>query len=215
MVGRRFVEAVSSLSFPHAFNPYADRCPVHDKPSAAKTRAKILRRLLAAAERQGVDSLWIGRDLGWRGGRRTGLAFTDDAHFAAHLARFGLGAARPTRGAPLAERTASVLWEALARIEGTVFLWNVFPLHPHPPGEPFGNRKHDARERAAGEEILRELIQMLRPRRIVAIGSDAAASASRVAPEAALFPLRHPSFGGEARFRSEIAALYDLPLNSG
>jgi len=28
----------------------------------------------------GSNTIWMGRDLGYRGGRRTGLALTDEAH---------------------------------------------------------------------------------------------------------------------------------------
>jgi uracil-DNA glycosylase len=208
MSTQSFVSQLASLSFAETFNPYAEVCPVHDRKDAPRRRAAILRGTLVAAGRQGVDALWLGRDLGWRGGRRTGLAFTDDAHFAAHLARFGLSAARPTRGPPLAERTAAVVSDALAQIDARVFLWNLFPLHPHPPGEPFANRRHTVRERAAGEDVLRELIALLRPRRIVAIGADAAAGARRLGQRLEICRARHPSFGGASQFRAEIADLY-------
>ncbi|ARN80643.1 uracil-DNA glycosylase [Methylocystis bryophila] len=195
------------MRFKHAFNPFAERCAIHDGARAAERRAKIFLKLLTEAQRRGTRSLWLGRDFGWRGGRRTGLAFTDDARFAQHLAGFGLKAQRPTRGPPLSERTATVVWDALRQFEEKPFLWNVFPLHPHLPGAPFSNRAHNAAERAAGEEILCALIGLLRPERIVAVGRDAEGAAGRVAPGLACVALRHPSFGGEARFRAQIAAL--------
>ncbi|MFY9658399.1 MAG: uracil-DNA glycosylase [Methylocystis sp.] len=198
------------MRFEHAFNPFADRCAVHDRTRAPQARAKNLLALLVAAERRGTRALWLGRDFGWRGGRRSGLAFTDDAHFSQHLAHFGLKAARPTRGVPLAERTAGVVWEALAGGE-TFFLWNVFPLHPHAPDAPFSNRAHRAAERAAGEALLSGLVGLLRPERILAVGRDAEHVAARVAPGVERVALRHPSFGGEAQFRAQVAALRWAP----
>ena len=203
----RFLSALCTTRFDDAFNPFADRCAVHDEVEAAKIRAEIMLALLAAAERRGTRSLWLGRDFGWRGGRRTGLAFTDDAHFSQHLARFDLAARRPTRGPPMSERTAAAVWEALRGADEPFFLWNVFPLHPHPPGAPFSNRAHTAAERAAGEAILAELIGLLRPERIIAVGRDAESAAARVAPRLERVALRHPSHGGEALFRAQIAAL--------
>ena len=202
------------MRFEHAFNPFADRCAVHDRARAPQARAKILLALLIAAQRRGTRSLWLGRDFGWRGGRRSGLAFTDDAHFSEHLACFGLKAQRPTRGPPMAERTAAVVWEALAG-EESFFLWNVFPLHPHAPEAPFSNRAHRAVERDAGEAILGALIGLLRPERIVAVGRDAEAAAARVAPSIERVALRHPSFGGETQFRAQAAALRGLPARGG
>jgi hypothetical protein len=198
------------LRFEHAFNPFADRCAVHDRARAPQARAKILLALLIAAQRRGTRSLWLGRDFGWRGGRRSGLAFTDDAHFSEHLACFGLKAQRPTRGPPMAERTAAVVWEALAG-EESYFLWNVFPLHPHAPDASFSNRAHRAAERAAGEALLSALVGLLHPERIIAVGRDAEAAAARVAPGIERVALRHPSFGGEAQFRAQVAKLRGAP----
>jgi Uracil DNA glycosylase superfamily len=205
MTPSQFLSALRATRFEHAFNPFADRCAVHDRAKAPETRAKILLALLAAAERRGTRALWLGRDFGWRGGRRSGLAFTDDLHFSQHLACFGLEAARPVLGPPMAERTAAAVWDALRGMEETFFLWNVVPLHPHPPGAPFSNRAHNAAERAAGEAILAELVGLLRPERIIAVGRDAEKAAARVAPGLECVALRHPSFGGEARFGAQVA----------
>lgn len=157
-----------------------------------------------------VDALWIGRDLGHRGGRRTGLALTDDVHLTIHATRWNVSIERPTKGSMVAERTAAVIWSILALVPAPVFLWNVFPLHPHEPGDPFTNRSHRPRERAAGEELLLELIAMLRPRRIVAIGNDAAKAAYKLATITEVVQVRHPSYGGQSDFIQQIRCLHDL-----
>jgi uracil-DNA glycosylase len=87
-------------------------------------------------------------------------------------------------------------------------LWNVFPLHPHEAGEPFSNRSHNARERAAGEDVLAELIELLAPKRIIAIGNDAARSAGRVSPNKEAIQVRHPSYGGQTEFLAQMKTLY-------
>jgi hypothetical protein len=203
-----FVSALGGLSFQYTFNPYSCRCPIHDKVDAPRRRARTLSSLLGAAIQLEIDSIWIGRDLGYRGGRRTGLALTDDIHMQAHARRWGITANRPTIGQPVAERTAAVIWRVLDEITVPIFLWNVFPLHPHEPGDPFSNRAHNSLERTIGEEILAELCTLLRPRRLIAIGNDAARSLHRVMGGQNIVHVRHPSYGGEREFVNQMKSLY-------
>ena len=205
-----FVSTVAALHFEDTFNPYSDRCSVFDRADAPLRRAEALSRMVEQAVVSGVDSIWIGRDLGYRGGRRTGMALTDDVHVECHARRWSFIANRPTIGEAVAERTAAVVWGMLNRIDARVFLWNVFPLHPHESDAPFTNRQHNAAERRAGEEILEILLELLRPARVVAIGNDAAASASRIACSTPITMVRHPSYGGQRQFQQQITDLYEL-----
>lgn len=214
MTPRQFVSALQAVHFDHTFNPYVHRCAVHDHGDAPYLRSKILENLLEAACAAEVDAIWIGRDLGYRGGRRTGLALTDDVHLQLHTARWNIQAQRATSGAPVAERTAAVIWTILSQVTAPVFLWNVFPLHPHLPDDPFSNRSHNPRERVIGEEILEELIRMLRPKRLIAVGNDAHKTAARVGVESLVAQVRHPSYGGQRDFLSQVTALYALRSQS-
>lgn len=203
-----FVRAVSALHFENCFNPYSDTCPVHDLRDAPKRRSSVLSAMLDQAQVREVDAIWVGRDLGYRGGRRTGLALTDDVHIACHADRWGISASRPTAGEAVSERTAAVIWSLLRQIEDGIFLWNVFPLHPHEGGNPFSNRQHNTKERRAGEEVLDQLVKLLRPKRIIAIGNDAAKAASRLDVSIPKVQVRHPSYGGQRQFLDEMSSLY-------
>jgi hypothetical protein len=205
-----FVEALCAMEFENTFNPYSSRCVVHDLEDAPGRRSATLLALLEAAIDCEIDAIWIGRDLGYRGGRRTGLALTDDVHINAHAERWGMTVERPTKGGAVAERTAAVIWNVLYQIDVPVFLWNVFPLHPHEPADPFSNRSHNARERKAGEEILAQLILLLRPRRLIAIGNDAAHAACRLVDGVDVTQVRHPSYGGQTEFLEQMRELYAL-----
>lgn len=206
-----FVETLGALDFENTFNPYSNRCAVHDLDDAPRRRSQTLRSMLEAATKLEIDSIWIGRDLGYRGGRRTGLALTDDVHIHAHAERWGISIKRPTKGEAVAERTAAVIWSVLSRIEASVFLWNVFPLHPHESDDPFSNRSHNSRERRAGEELLFQLILLLKPCRLIAIGNDAARTVHRLADRHEVVQVRHPSYGGQTQFLAQMRELYDLP----
>ena len=206
----QFVEALSKLKYDNTFNPYSDRCVIHDLDDAPQRRLKTLLTMLEVATERDIDSLWIGRDLGYRGGRRTGLAFTDDAHVHEHTERWELSIQRATRGEVIAERTAAVIWSVLSQIEGSVFLWNVFPLHPHEPDNPFSNRSHNSFEHRIGEEFLSQLILLIKPRRLVAVGNDAARTAHRLKDQHRVIQIRHPSYGGQREFVAQMTELYDL-----
>ena len=209
-----FVTSLQGLKFENAFNPYSDRCSVHDVSDAPARRARALRGMLEVAADSEIDALWIGRDLGYRGGRRTGLALTDDVHLTVHASRWNISVERATAGTVVAERTAAVIWSMLASVTAHVFLWNVFPLHPHEPGNPFTNRAHRPVERLAGEDVLAELITMLRPRRLVAIGNDATKSALKIAGISSVVQVRHPSYGGQRDFIQQVACVYDITIET-
>ena len=211
---QNFVYELSRLSFKNTFNPYSNRCVVHDLDDAPQLRYQTLLRVLQIATKCDIDSLWIGRDLGYRGGRRTGLPFTDDVHIHEYARRWGISIRQPTRGvATYTERTATVVWRVLSRIAAPVFLWNVFPLHPHEPNKQFSNRLHNNVERKAGELLLSQIIDLLEPSRLIAIGNDAERVVSRISTESEVVHVRHPSYGGQSVFVSQMSELYGLDLD--
>ena len=209
MSASAFVSRLSRFDHANVFNPYADICPEHDKDDAPAIRKANLRKMLDSAISARADSIWIGRDLGYRGGRRTGLALTDEAHLDRAERMLGCETlTRATKGTPVAERTATVIWNMLERIQRPTMLWNVFPFHPHAPNEPMTNRSHTRVERSLTVSFLVELVELLNPSRIVAIGADAAASARDLGFE--VTHVRHPSYGGQTDFIRQVEALYEL-----
>ena len=213
MKAEHFIKELCSLSFENTFNPYSDRCDIHDYYDAPKKRRTLLLNILTAAAEVELDSIWIGRDLGYRGGRRTGLALTDDVHLRHHAQRWGVEVDRLTKGQAVPERTAAVIWNVLSAINSSVFLWNVFPLHPYEAGDPFSNRAHNAKERNTGEEVLALLVEFLKPKRLIAIGNDAEKAANRVSGCTDVLKVRHPSYGGQTDFLNKIQRIYSITCN--
>jgi hypothetical protein len=206
----QFVETLARLRLPSVFNPYSDRCPHFDLADAPARRRANLEAQLQAAIDLGVDTIWLGRDLGYRGGRRTGVAFTDEPHLASVSASFGrpLQLSRATRGPIVAERTAAVIWRAISRLPLPVFTWNVFPLHPHESGNSLTNRCHSRAERLATQPLLEQLIDIIRPSKIVAIGNDAELGLSDLGFDC--LKVRHPSYGGVGDFERGIDEIYGI-----
>lgn len=210
-----FVADLAALEFPHAFNPYNQVCPTHDDRAAAKIRRTNLEVVLDAAIAAGVDSIWIARDLGYRGGRRTGLALTDEVHLSDHAALVGAAAplSRATKGPAMAERTATVVWQVLKAVNRPIFLWNVFPLHPHEPSDPLSNRCHTRAERAACKHLITWLLAELDPARVVAIGKDAHVALAELGVRSD--SVRHPSYGGQTEFVESLEAMYGVDVPRG
>ena len=209
MTSATFIESLRALRFDNTFNPYVDVCPDHDMPDAPRVRCNNLRIVLDAALSQGVESVWIGRDLGYRGGRRTGLALTDEVHLPSHAGLYrAADLARATRGPLAGERTAGVIWRVLNVVDRPVFLWNVVPLHPHDVDNPFSNRRHIRAEREASLPLLACLLEALRPRRVFAIGRDAHDALRTMSIDAT--PVRHPSYGGQREFVEAMCHHYSI-----
>jgi len=212
MTPRSFVAALSEIGLDGVFNPYKNRCEVHDLANAPALRRKNLRTYLSAIERLGVDTIWLGRDLGYRGGRRTGLALTDEQRLT-NVAHSYPGATpnKATKGPVIAERTAAEIWAILGRLNQLPFLWNVFPFHPYESGQPLSNRKFTAKELAVVADLNDALFSWLGIRRIICIGQDATnyGKAFGIKTEC----VRHPSYGGVVEFRKGMQRIYGDDLD--
>jgi hypothetical protein len=211
MTVNEFVEELRSISLPNVFNPYRDVCAFSDHPASATLRCQNLTFFLEAMLKSGSRSLWLGRDLGYRGGRRTGIALTDEFHLEVLQDTFGIfGIVKATLDANATkERTATEVWKLLCQIKQPVLLWNAFPFHPFDQGEPLSNRRHTAQEFEFCRHILATLIEWLQPTTIIALGADAEAAISNIGYECQR--VRHPSYGGQTDFARQIARIYSLP----
>jgi len=167
-----------------------------------------------STRRRSARVLLLGEAPSHRGCRFTGIAFcseTELVHKAALVARRPL--ALTSRGAsekPQRERSAAVIWDEIdhAGCAYEVVLWNAFPWHPHALDDPMTNRRPRMPEVAQGRAALGALLACFTHRlEIFAVG--------KVAQEAiAAWPevenagyIRHPSMGGEARFREGFRTL--------
>lgn len=204
-----FVNDLADITLPAVFNPYSECCPIYDHTNAAILRRRNLESYITAALAHRVETIWIARDLGYRGGRRTGIPLTDEVHLDRIGDLFdGLSMERVTRGPVFKERTAATVWEVLLRIDQPVILWNIFPLHPHAPDNPFSNRRHTTVERNITSAFLPVLIDMINPKWIVAIGRDAQEALENT--NVRVMKVRHPSYGGQREFTTGLFDLYDM-----
>jgi len=204
---QQFIVELSNISFPDVFNPYRDQCSDHDHSESPAIRRLNLQQYLNGAVACGVESVWLGRDCGYRGGRRTGIALTDEIHLETLERHFGIdGMAKATVGAAVKERTATEVWKIICEVHAKVFLWNIFPFHPFETRNPMSNRRHTAREFNECRDLLSCLLEWLQPDKIIALGVDAHKSLVGLGFE--VVPVRHPSYGGHLEFAGAIRSLY-------
>ena len=166
-----------------------------------------LQRYVEATVAGGVDSVWLGRDCGYRGARRTGIALTDEIHLTTLESHFGIsGIVKATVGGPVKERTATEVWKMMREVKAKAFLWNVFPFHPFEDDNPMSNRRHTASEFTQCSELLVGLLEWMQPKTIVALGADAYRAVQRLGFAVSL--VRHPSYGGQTAFAAGMRSLY-------
>lgn len=205
------VAGLSEVQLPNVFNPYRDMCPVHDRSDAVAIRRRNLTNYLDSFAPARSLSIVFGRDFGYRGARRTGLSLTDEAHLsAAQLALNSAPLRKATIGAAVAERTAAVVWNVLARLPTAPVLWNAFPLHPHAAGDAMTNRSHSTIERRTTSWTIDVLVTKLQPARLIAVGNDAAVALDDLG--LSFEAIRHPSYGGQREFIEGMERLHGLPM---
>jgi uracil-DNA glycosylase len=211
MTVNEFVGELSSISLPNVFNPYRDVCDLSDHVASPYLRSRNLTFFLSAVSNRQVYSIWLGRDLGYRGGRRTGIPLTDEFHLSALQNAFGIfGVVKATTDdeEPVKERTATEVWKMLRLIAEPVLLWNVFPFHPFDKDDPLSNRRHTAQEFDLCRDILTTVLDWLNPTIVVALGSDAESAVLSLGRRCER--VRHPSYGGQAHFAQAIQEIYEV-----
>ena len=209
-----FIDDLSAYSAEQAFNPWAANCEHVDVEGSFIVRRDNLHKVLCAcADAEEVD-VWIGRDLGWRGGRRTGVALVDEPSLDEYARSIEVhGLEKATIGPTMRERTATEIHLARMRVSRKLFFWNVFPFHPHEVDNPQSNRMHTRKERAVGLLFLNAVLTLLPVKRVVAIGNDAIRALQ--AADVECYPVRHPSYGGQKEFHRQIDDHYGLASQSG
>jgi hypothetical protein len=193
----RLLADLPHLRIGATFNQYAEAGP-DDVPRAPEIRLANLRAYLA--ERAGADVVCLGEAGGYQGMRWSGIAFTSERNLLRWGAPYRPSCAARTWSEPSGTIVHKVLEELGA--ERRVILWNTVPTHPHRPGEPLSNRRPTVAEVEAGAPLAMRLIELVRPRTVVAVGRIA----ESVLPPGTAY-VRHPANAGGPAFREGMRVI--------
>ena len=197
------VDSIVAADIGDTFNQYRMGGGADADPCAApRIRAANLRAYLRTRSHARV--LGVAEAAGWRGARYSGIPLFSERMIDEAASPYRRTSTQP-RG--FAEPSASIV-QGVLREGGwgdDVILWNVVPTHPAGPS-PHSNRPPRSAEIAAGREMLMQLLNVLRPRHVVAIGRTAAAALPSGLSET---EVRHPAQSGASLHRRQLRALLE------
>ncbi|MEO8393715.1 MAG: uracil-DNA glycosylase [Chloroflexota bacterium] len=197
-----FIDRLSRIqTVPDAYNQYG----AGDNPYNAIRRANLQRYLEEIAARQSKIAL-IAEAPGYRGMRLTGVPMVSRRILREGVPALEMfGTARGYQDVPepgfeaiQSEQTSTILWTLLPELGIVPLVWGAFPFHPHQLGNPLSNRKPRAPEVKIGEPFVRELLEILAPEKVIAVGNVGYALLSEMGIPCV--KIRHPAQGGKNDF---------------
>lgn len=206
-----FPEASSDI----LFNPYHTTHDTLDQPGAAQTRRTNLHNYLACYPARPPLFLLAEAPGPW-GCRFSGVPLVSEAQLVDES--FPINGTPTSRtDEPHREYSASIYWRVLQPYFPHFFTWNSVPFHPHDAGEPLTIRTPRRSEVARYEGVLTDLLDLLQPERVVAIGRKAERALCEIETDCTY--VRHPSQGGAKKFEAGIldvvAAHGVVPVTGG
>ncbi len=177
--------------------------PYHGKSKEAVIRRMNLRKYLLKMIRMRPDVLLVGEAPGYKGCAITGIPFTSERVLASNSFFRGQDFECLNRADKLAsEISATILWGILDTCREKPLLWNMYPFHPHLPGNRQSNRTPGREELKSGVEYLQKLLRIFPVKKIIALGRKA----ESMLLELDLCPVyvRHPANAGKRQFEKGI-----------
>ncbi len=217
-----FIESLRQMPEGDLFNPWWQNDPENDDyTNAAEIRRHQL--MFYLRERLGrARFLLVGEALGYQGGHFSGIAMTSERMLLGLQKKNGIQPEHiftsmlPCRTSRVDirpdgfnEPTATIVWSHLLAMGIDPYdfvIWNALPWHPfHRSRGMLSNRTPTDREFAAGHTRLLDLIKIINPARIVAVGEKSSTQLTGMGIRHT--KVRHPANGGAAKFREQFASL--------
>ncbi len=183
-----------------------------DRADAAERRRQNLFNYLSSFDAL-PTILIVGEAPGWKGCRFSGVPFTSEAQLASNKLPFK-GAPTSVFLTPLSELSASCFWKGMQAFHPNFLVWNGIPYHPHHPNNPTSNRPISRKELRIYIHILAQVVHILQPQYILAVGLKAAFCLDDLSLP--YISIRHPSHGGNMQFQQAMHSfMSSLQFTSG
>lgn len=167
-------------------------------------RRKNLLIYLEYMYKQKPEVLLVGEAPGYRGCRLTGVPFTSEYLLMNNMKGikvFGREAGyrlASNNEKLLKEATSTIIWDTIIKYDIKSLGWNAFPFHPHKEGNFESNRTPLKAELVIGEKPLLKIIEIFNIKKIVAVGTKAELTLSKLNINS--IKVRHPAQGGKNEF---------------
>ena len=182
------------------FNPYLNRDDAYDVADAVEIRRVNFREYLRCYPAKPRLFLLAEAPGPW-GCRFSGVPLVSEAQLVDE--NFPI-AGRPSSLAenPHGEYTARIYWRVLGPYFPQFFTWNSVPFHPYKPEKPLSIRNPRQSEVLAFTNILSNIIDILQPETVLAIGRKAEYALGKI--DVPCTYIRHPSQGGARKFEEGV-----------
>jgi hypothetical protein len=197
------------------FNPWSGVDLAYDNHEDAPAIRAYQLRMYLAQRLPHARVLLVAEGLSYQGGRFSGIAMTSERillggkpEIPANAVFYGEKRQTSRKPGGFNEPTASIVWSTLlgAGIDPNTWVnWNAFPWHPHPAGQPLGNRTPTPSELSAATPVLGAMQALFPQARLIAVGAKAAQLLRDLG--LSFQAVRHPARGGANEFRRQILEL--------
>lgn len=188
-----FIESLArGVSSATATNPY--RNPVARRNLElylqALCRSKVYSRILLVGEAPGKNGCAL-----------TGIPFTSERILNQSTHPFIASTRAWVTKGNTTEATSTIVWEYFQSKRNLPALWNIFPFHPH--DRSGNNRTPRKSEIVANAHLFSQLLQIICPEKIIAVGQTASDHIPLVLPTSTFSnvpSVRHPANGWKRDF---------------
>mgnify|MGYP001573844872 CR=1 FL=1 len=101
------------------------------------------------------------------------------------------------------ERTATMIWNALIKLDKIPLLWNSFPFHPHKDRNPQSNRPPSNKETEIGKNYILHLENVFNIEHFIPVGRKAEKLLKNMNIKAEEY-VPHPSRGNKSKFIEKL-----------